>query len=336
MNAPENMHDAVLKIINLSVFMRKITKDDEVQISRNVYLTLRQGEIHALVGESGCGKTVTSLAVLGLLNPQKFRVRGTVQFENDNLLALNEKQLTNIRGSKIAIIFQEPRKYLNPSRKIASQLAETVRLHNAELSGRDVQEKVSELLMSVGLEDVERVRKAYPHELSGGMCQRIMIAQALAGNPQILIADEPTTALDANHRAEIELLIREKSRSRGIAVLFISHDLQSVARIADRISVMYAGRIVEQLSLIEFINRPRHPYTHLLQLAVPDAAKRGHALEDIPGVMPDPAAIPSGCAFHDRCPWCVRECAESIPLLRTVAPEHTVACHRQEELWQHW
>jgi len=269
---------------------------------RGIDLRLNSGETHALVGESGSGKTVSSMCIMGLLAAPPGRVNGgKILFQGRNLLTLSEQQRRKVRGKDIGMIFQEPGKYLNPAYKIGEQITETLILH-FQMDRRRAVEKALDLLGLVGLGQNRRVLNSYPHELSGGMKQRAMIAMAIACHPALLIADEPTTALDVTLQLQILRLIHRLKVKFSMGILFISHDLGVVKEIADRISVIYAGKIVESASRKQLFENPLHPYTQLLLLSIPDAAKRGTRLRAIPGNVPDAQHIPPGCSFHPRCP----------------------------------
>jgi len=305
----------------------------EAHALRGIDLSLYKGEIHGLVGESGSGKTVTSTCIMGLLpSPPGKIVSGRIMYEDRDLVGLPESELRKIRGRKIAMVFQEPAKYLNPAYKIGEQITEMLILHLG-MTRPQSRERARELLDVVGLGKDDRVLGAYPHELSGGMKQRAMIAMAISCNPGFLIADEPTTALDVTLQLQILRLISKLRTMLGMGVLFISHDLGVVNEVADRVSVIYAGRIVESSAKGALFEKPLHPYTRLLLLSIPDARKRGSRLAAIPGRVPDADNVPAGCAFHPRCPLATERCARENPELREHETGHTVACHFAGTPW---
>ena len=305
----------------------------EAHALRGIDLTFFKEEIHGLVGESGSGKTVTSTCVIGLLpSPPGKIVSGRILYGGQDLLALPEADMRKLRGRKIAMVFQEPSKYLNPAYKIGEQITEMLILH-LEMSKEKARERAKELLGLVGLGKDGRVLDSYPHELSGGMKQRAMIAIAISCNPDFLIADEPTTALDVTLQLQILKLIKRLKDMLGMGILFISHDLGVVKEVADRVSVIYAGRIVESSAKGRLFEKPLHPYTKLLILSIPDARKRGTRLATIPGRVPDADNTPKGCAFHPRCPLADERCQKENPALVEFEPGHTVACHHAGETW---
>ncbi len=300
---------------------------------RGIDLCLNSDETHALVGESGSGKTVTSMCVMGLLAVPPCRVnRGKILFQGRDLLTLSEPQKRRLRGKDIGMIFQEPGKYLNPAFKIGEQITESLILH-FKMERRQAVEQALELLGLVGLGQTRRVLSSYPHELSGGMKQRAMIAMAIACHPALLIADEPTTALDVTLQLQILRLIHRLKTKFSMGILFISHDLGVVKEIADRISVIYAGRIVESASAEQLFENPLHPYTKLLLLSIPDAAKRGTRLRAIPGNVPDAQHIPPGCSFHPRCPLAEDGCRREIPPSIYYEDGHQAACFMIGKKW---
>ena len=291
---------------------------------------IEEGEALALVGESGCGKSITALSIMRLIpSPPGRIVSGSIRFMNEDLLAQDEKSMRDIRGNRIGMVFQEPMTSLNPVLTIGRQLTEAVQTHlgldNAAADARAI-----ELLTLVGISDADKRLDAYPHEFSGGMRQRVMIAMALSCNPKLLIADEPTTALDVTIQAQILELIQKVQRELGIAVIIITHNLGVVARYVDRINVMYAGRIVERGTLHEVFDDPRHPYTRGLLASVPRLDKpKGHRLVPIEGMPPDLSNLPEGCAFRDRCADAIERCANDVPdvlPLRGGDGGHRVAC----------
>jgi oligopeptide/dipeptide ABC transporter ATP-binding protein len=305
----------------------------EARALRGIDLSFYEKEIHGLVGESGSGKTVTSTCIMGLLpSPPGKIVSGKIFFEGRNLLALPESEMRKVRGRRIAMVFQEPAKYLNPAFKIGEQITEMLILHKS-LTKAQAREKARELLGLVGLGKDGRVLDSYPHELSGGMKQRAMIAIAISCDPAFLIADEPTTALDVTLQLQILRLIIKLKDLLGMGILFISHDLGVVKEVADRVSVIYAGRIVESSSKAALFDKPLHPYTKLLILSIPDARKRGKRLAAIPGRVPDADDTPQGCAFHPRCPLADEVCARENPQLSEFEPGHAVACHHAGATW---
>ena len=294
---------------------------------RGINLTVREGEIHSLVGESGSGKSVTSTAIMGLLPTPPARINnGEILLDGKNILSLDEKERRSIRGQKIAMVFQEPSKYLNPTLKIGEQITEVLELHLG-MTKEQAEERALKILDLVGLGGGKRVLKSYPHELSGGMKQRAMIAIAISCNPSFLIADEPTTALDVTLQLQILKLILSLREKLSMGILFISHDLRVVRDISDRISVIYAGKIVESAPKEVLFSEPVHPYSNLLLQSIPDADKRGSRLVTIPGKVPDAENIPSGCAFHPRCPYAMDICSEKDPLMKSCGENHFTACH---------
>ena len=305
-----SQQEVILEVQNLSVGFGKA--DKAVEVTSDVTFTLHRGEILSLVGESGCGKSLSCLALTRLLPPAGKILRGSVRyFHKDgniyDLTQVREKVLRKLRGSSIAYIFQEPSASLNPVFKIEEQIAEVIALHRPEVS--DIHCEVIKLLQDVGIPDPEKRSQAYPHELSGGMQQRIMIAMALAGKPDLLIADEPTTALDVTIQAQILELIDSLRKKYDMAVILVTHNLGIVAELADQVAVMYAGMIVEQASANELINHPQHPYTRALLAAVPQLGKSDQSLNTIPGTVPLPGNFPAGCRFADRCCWAKSGCS---------------------------
>jgi len=312
----------LLQVKNLSISFRKGEK--KLSVVQNVSFDIARGEIIALVGESGCGKSVTCLSLTKLLpSPPAEYSQGSIIFEYDDkqwpILSLRERELRRIRGGKIAYIFQEPSVSLNPVFKVGEQIAESVLLHRKNIDNID--KIVLGLLEDVGIPDPVARAHCYPHELSGGMQQRIMIAMALAGNPELLIADEPTTALDVTIQAQILDLLRKLQRQRAMSIILVTHNLGLVAEVADRVMVMYAGHNIELATTDELINRPRHPYTRALLNAVPQLNRPDKELISIPGNIPTPEHFPAGCRFHGRCQKWTTLTAEEQERCATLVPD---------------
>jgi len=286
-----------------------------------------RGEVVGLVGETGCGKTLTGLSVLGLLPKGATIASGEIVFDGAHLHDLPSAELRVIRGRRIAMVFQNPSTAMNPVFTIGTQIEQVVRTHLG-LRGRDVRDHVRETLVAVGLPETERVLRSYPHQLSGGMLQRAMIAMALTCGPDLLIADEPTTALDVTIGAQVLQLLRRLQEDRGFSVVFVTHDLGVVRTVTDRVVVLYAGRVAEEAPTVDLLTSPRHPYTEGLIGAVPRPDRRGKALTMIPGTVPaDPGRV-AGCVFADRCPIAVDRCRVERPELRQLGPRGgRVACH---------
>lgn len=302
--------------------LRVVFHDDagEVLAVDGVSFDLLRGQTLALIGESGCGKTATALALLALIDPPGRVTHGTIRYRDEAIDGADRKALSHLRGRRIAMVFQEPMTALNPVLRVGDQVAEPLIVHQ-RMPRSDARQAVIGLLGEVGIQSPAQRYDCYPHELSGGMRQRVLIAMALACEPDVVIADEPTTAVDATIQAQILALIRRLQRERQMALLFISHDLALVERIADAVAVMYAGRIVETASVVEITRQPRHPYSRALWAANPAVARPGERLRAIGGAVPDLHAPPRGCAFYDRCPRRERCCAEVRPVL-----ESGVAC----------
>ena len=292
---------------------------------RDLSLTIAPGEAVGLVGESGSGKSVTSLAIMRLLPPQA-SIAGAIRFGGHDLLKLPEDEMRGIRGAKIAMIFQEPMSALNPVMRVGDQVAEAVRAHSA-VSKKQAYARALQALVDVALPEPERRARDYPHQLSGGMRQRVMIAMALVNRPQLLIADEPTTALDVTIQAQILDLLRHLRQKFGLAMLFVSHDLGVISSIADRVAVMYAGRIVEAGGVREVFAKPMHPYTRGLMHAVPSLrTDRSQPLATIDGSVPSVADLPPGCAFGPRCRLHIPACSQAMPPLIEVGAGHWARC----------
>ncbi len=292
-----------------------------------VSLTLRRGRTLGLVGESGCGKSVTALSIMRLVPPPGRIVGGTMRYDHRDLVRLAESEMRRIRGNEIAMIFQEPMTSLNPVLTVGWQVAEGIRVHQG-VGRRAAWAEAVEMLRQVDIPDPAERARSYPHQLSGGMRQRVMIAMAMSCAPRLLIADEPTTALDVTIQAQILDLLRTLQTERGTAVLLITHDLGIVAEQAHEVVIMYAGRVVEQAPAAVLFARPLHPYTIGLIASVPGLGGRRRRLEAIPGIVPDPLHLPTGCRFRDRCPQAVDRCATIDPPLEEKAPGHHVACIR--------
>ncbi len=314
----------LLEVQDLSVAFgpeaRPLTVVDRVSFS------IEAGETVALVGESGSGKSVTSLAIMGLLEPPGRIVGGHVRFAGQDLVDLPERQMRRLRGNRIAMVFQEPMASLNPLLTVGAHVTEPLILHQ-RLGRAEARRRAIELLDRVGIPAAERRMDEYPHRLSGGMRQRVMIAAALACRPELLIADEPTTALDVTIQAQILDLLAGLQAEYGMAVLFITHDLGVVAEQAHRVVVMYAGRVVERAPMAALFTAPAHPYAAALLRCVPDEDHRGR-LESIEGVVPPPGSLPPGCRFAPRCPHAWSDCSEQDPMLRSAGPAHDAACLR--------
>lgn len=289
----------------------------ELKAVDGVDLEIDAGQTLALVGESGCGKSVTALALLGLIDSPGRIVGGSVCFAGQELVGASEETLVGLRGNNIAMVFQEPMSALNPVLRVGDQVAEAMRVHRG-LSRAAAREPAIALLAEVGIPSPAERYDVYPHQLSGGMRQRVMIAAALACEPRLIVADEPTTALDVTIQAQILELLRQLQRDRGMAILFITHDLGLLRRIADNVAVMYAGRIVEHRDTSSFLETPRHPYSRALLESVP-AGQVGHRLRSIPGTVPDLANLPAGCAFFARCGRAEERCSQQRPPLLNQA-----------------
>ncbi|TSD83510.1 ABC transporter ATP-binding protein [Mycobacterium sp. KBS0706] len=304
---------------------------ERVPVVHGIDLAVAPGEALGIVGESGCGKSVTWLAALRLLGRQAV-TSGRVLLDGRDLAALAERDLAAIRGGRIGLVFQDPTSSLNPVHRIARQIGEALRLHRG-LRGAAAEAEALRLLDRVGIADARRRLRQYPHELSGGTNQRVMIAIALAGGPDLLVADEPTTALDATIQAQILDLLHDIRRDTGMALVLISHDLGVVAELCDRIAVMYAGRVVETGPTDDLLGDPRHPYTRGLLGALPDLDGPRTRLRPLPGTVPAPQALPPGCAFAPRCPSAAALCGRIVPPL-TVAggPQRLAACLRLDVL----
>jgi oligopeptide/dipeptide ABC transporter ATP-binding protein len=321
----------LLEIKNLNVAFPATSAASTASLTavRDLSFSISPGEVFGLVGESGSGKSITSLAIMRLLPPQA-RATGEILFTENgaakNLFTLPDDGMRQLRGSRIAMIFQEPMTALNPVMRVGDQIAEAVLAHNS-MPKRDARQRAVDAMNDVAIPDAERRARDYPHQLSGGMRQRVMIAMAIVNRPQLLIADEPTTALDVTIQAQILDLLAELRQKFSLAMLFISHDLAVVSRVADRVAVMYAGNLVELGARRDIFHAPAHPYTRGLLHAVPDLkTDRSRPLETIEGTVPALHAMPAGCAFEPRCGSRIAECARAMPPLVEIAAGHWARC----------
>jgi peptide/nickel transport system ATP-binding protein len=322
------MAEPLLVVENLQTHFR--TPDGINRAVDGVSFQVNAGETVAIVGESGCGKSVTSMSILRLIPEPPGKIAGSIRFQGRDLLTLSEPEMRAIRGNEISMIFQEPMTSLNPVLNIGRQIGETLRLHQG-LSARDAEAKAVEMLKLVGIPEPGRRVREYPHQLSGGMRQRVMIAIALACNPKLLIADEPTTALDVTIQAQILELMRGLKNTVGAAIVLITHDLGVVAEVAERVVVMYAGKKVEEAPVVELFNTPRHPYTQGLLGSMPKLGSSLTGTEtrlaEIPGLVPSLKQKIPGCVFASRCPHATDLCVQVAPALEEKAPGHVAACH---------
>ena len=336
---PGHNAETVLEVEGLRTYL--FTRLGVVKAVDDVSFAIRRAETLAIVGESGCGKTMTALSLLRLVpNPPGRIVSGSVKVDGRDLVTLDEAEMRDIRGNEISMIFQEPMTSLNPVMTIGAQISETIRLHQ-DLSKSAAMEKTVEMLRLVRIPEPAQRAKEYPHQLSGGMRQRAMIAMALACNPRVLIADEPTTALDVTIQAQILDLILDLQDKLGTAVVLITHDLAVVAETAQRVIVMYAGKKVEEAEVEDLFEAPLHPYTHGLLASIPQLAVMGGGaaasangrLKEIPGMVPALTNLPPGCSFAPRCPYADEQCRSFYPPYEQKRPGHWAACWHSEKLY---
>lgn len=303
------------------------TPAGEVKAVGGISYDLDYGEVMGVVGESGSGKSQEAYSIMGLLQSPGKVIGGSITFEGKDVLSFSKEEMTAFRGNKVAMIFQNPMTCLNPVYTIGNQLVEALRAHDKKISKEEAQKRAMEMMELVGINNVEKRMKQYPHEFSGGMRQRVVIAIALACNPKLMIADEPTTALDVTIQAQIIDLLKKIQKENNTAVVMITHDLGVVAGMADDIIVMYAGRIVEKGTVYEIVNEPKHPYTDALLKAVPNLKNENKSeLRIIPGTPPDLIAPPKGCGFASRCQYCMGICKEQSPEYTKFSDSHEAAC----------
>ncbi|MBO0455242.1 ABC transporter ATP-binding protein [Enterococcus hulanensis] len=319
------MEKELLRVEDLTVKFR--TYNGEVTAVNNLELLLNENETLGIVGESGSGKSVTSLSIMGLLEEATSSVSGKALFKGTDLIAMKEKEKQRYRGNHLAMIFQEPMTSLNPLHKCGKQIIESMRIHT-DISKADAQEKAIELLKLVGIPAPEQRFNEYPHQMSGGMRQRVMIAMALACDPQLLIADEPTTALDVTIQAQILEVLKELRDRLKMGIILITHDLGVVSEVCDRVIVMYTGKVVEQGLIREILDNPKHPYTEGLIAAIPNIQDEKGKLSSIEGMVPQLDNMPQGCSFHPRCPYAMDICKEKRPALTTAENGRKVRCFK--------
>jgi oligopeptide/dipeptide ABC transporter ATP-binding protein len=320
----------VLEVTDLETHF--ITDDGVVKAVDGVSFDVRPGETLGIVGESGCGKSVTSLSILRLIQSPPGRiVGGSIRFNGQELLTLPDAAMRKIRGNEISMIFQEPMTSLNPVYTCGDQIMEAVILHQ-KVGKKEARQRAIEMLRLVGIPSPEQRVDEYPHQLSGGMRQRVMIAMALSCHPRVLIADEPTTALDVTIQAQILDLLNRLQEEMGMAILLITHDLGVVAETCDRVAVMYAGQVVEYADVGEIFDHPRMPYTTGLLGSIPKLGAPQGRLRVIPGNVPNPSEFPTGCKFHPRCPVAIDRCKTENPPLVAIRPQHLARCHRAVEV----
>jgi len=318
------MNEPLLNIKNLYTYF--LIPEGVVRAVDNVNLKIGKEEVLGLVGESGCGKSTTALSIMRLIREPGQIVGGEVWFNGRDLLKLKEKQMRKVRGAEISMIFQNPMDSMNPVFTVGNQISEAIKLHqNAQK--REIKKKVEEILYKVGIPNPSERMKDYPHEYSGGMAQRAMIAMALSCNPKLLIADEPTTSLDVTIQAQILELMKALRRDFGASILLIGHDLGVISELSDKIAVMYAGKVVEHANLADLFQKPMHPYTQALLKCIPKLDEDMETFHIIRGTVPDLIKPPTGCRYHPRCEHAMKICSEQVPLLTEVNKTHAVGCH---------
>ena len=316
------MKDNLIEVNNLEVVFR--TSSGTLKAVTDVTFQMQSGETLGIVGESGSGKSVVSLSIMGLIkNPPGQITKGEINFSNKNLLQLSSEEMQRIRGNDISMVFQEPMTSLNPLHTCGKQIIEPILLHGKLHKKAAIKESL-QLLNNVGIRNPEQIFKSYPHQLSGGMRQRVMIAMALACQPKLLIADEPTTALDVTIEAQIIDMMHRLKNQIGAGIIMISHNLALMAKVCDRILVMYCGRIVEEGTVSSLINNPKHPYTVGLLASTPIITKNRTRLKPIEGVVPNPFSMPSGCAFHPRCNERLNDCSQNVPNLKLIDEQRKI------------
>ena len=319
----------VLEIRGLSSYF--FTEKGVVPAVDGLDLDIPKGKIIGLVGESGCGKSMTAKSIMGLLKYPGRVAGGSIRFEDQDLTRLSDKELRKICGNDISMIFQEPMTSLNPVLKVGRQVRETLLVHNPTMSKAEAKQRVVEMFQRVGIPEAEKRYDCYPHELSGGLRQRVMIAMAMVCKPKLLIADEPTTALDVTIEAQILRLMKELRDETGMSVLIITHNMGVVAEICDYVYVMYAGKIMEQAETFELFDHTMHPYTKGLLDSIPRIGQNAERLHTIPGVVPNLLHLSQGCPFSNRCEYATDQCRTEKAQLHPVAPDHQVRCFRCEE-----
>lgn len=315
-----------MKLVEIkNLFVEYYRRKKEIRPVRDVNIEILKGETVALVGESGCGKSTVGLSILNLIQSNEGRIaKGGIYFKDKNIFEMRNEELRGLRGGSISMVFQDPYTSFNPVLKVGEQIGEVLKLHSGMENG--LNEKIIEILNLVRIREPERVMNSYPHQLSGGMLQRAMIGMAIAGNPDLLIADEPTTALDVTTQKEILELLSELKKGSGMSLLLITHNIGIIRKMADRIFVMYAGEIVEVNSKEDFFKEPLHPYTSGLLDSIPRMEKRGTGLRPIGGQVPDLLNLPDGCKFHPRCPRVMDVCRNVCPILKDIK-NGKVSCH---------
>ena len=322
---------SLLEVKNLHTYFK--TKKGIVKAVNDVTYSLEAGKTLGIVGESGSGKSVSAMSIIKLLDGNGYIESGTITFDGQDILNCTDKEMYHIRGNEISVIFQEPMTSLNPVFTVERQIGEVLRIHQ-NMNKQQARQKTVEMLYDVKIPNPERVAKQYPFQLSGGMRQRVMIAMALACKPKLLIADEPTTALDVTIQAQILKLMNELKQQTGTSILFITHDLGVIHEMADEVAVMYCGQIVEKASAAEIFHDSvfSHPYTEGLMTSIPQLnTPKGEKLEAIPGSVPNPLYLPEGCKFGPRCKYCTKKCMEAEPPLSEVEPGHLVRCFYAEK-----
>lgn len=320
-----NVLNNILEVNNLSTVFQ--TPKGQIPAVEGVQFQLGRGEVLGIIGESGSGKSVTSLTIMGLLNRKKTKIfpESEINFEGTNLLRLSEDEMRKIRGREIAMIFQDPLTSLNPVFTIGEQIRETIRLHR-NMNKKEIEQEIINILKLVGISSPEQRIHQYPHQLSGGMRQRIMIAMVLSCHPKVLIADEPTTALDVTIQAQILDLLKKLKKELNLSIMLITHDMGVIADMADRVIVMYSGKIVESGLVGDIFKKPLHPYTEGLLKSIPHLEHEEERLNTIGGAIPSPDKKPPGCQFHPRCPYAMERCSLEVPPLERLNPQREVSC----------